>query len=157
MKDIIVRKANVKDFTQLIELFLSFYTYIRKIDPSFRLAKNPKEISQKYLRRFIYPKNRNLIVAEKNGELIGFMSLAVTKNSSLFMSQKSGIILEAYVIEKMRKMGVNHLITRMAYSWFKENNVKKVELFVLPGNEIGRKVWEKEGFQDVLLKKRRFI
>jgi len=157
MKNIIIRKAKIKDLDKLIGLFLELCEYMTEIDPSYRLSKNKKGVVLKYLRRFIYVGYRNIFVAEKDGELVGFMTAMVVKNSPLFLEKNFGLISEAYVIEKMRKKNINHLMLEATLDWFKKQNIKRIELNVLPGNKLGMKVWEKEGFADVLLRKRKML
>lgn len=58
-----------------------------------------------------------------------------------------GIIDGCYVTSAYRRSGIGTRLVAEAMRWFDTQDLKRVELAVLAGNEAGRRFWQKCGFE----------
>nr|WP_275980285.1 GNAT family N-acetyltransferase [Halalkalibacter alkaliphilus] len=63
-------------------------------------------------------------------------------------SETMGMVLELYVLQPYRKKGFGHMLMNYALHYFKQKQLKKVQLNVFAGNH-AKKLYEQMGFKDV--------
>ena len=149
-----IRKAKLKDITQITNYGLELLKYHQGIDLYFTPDKNAKEFYQKLFKKFIYSKNSNLLVAEDCGKIIGYALGGIHPRMPIFKIKRIGSINDIFIIKKFRKTGISKLFLIEMKKWFKNKKIKYIELSVHIENKIGKKVWLRYGFEDYMLKQR---
>lgn len=84
-----------------------------------------------------------------------FSPLVHTKtNPMCLLLLKFGHISDVFVEKNFRKLGVAKQFLKKLKKWFKNKNLKHIELSVHEKNEVGKKAWAKYGLEDYMIKKR---
>ncbi len=117
-------------------------------DDYWSLANLIEDEVQKHLETFINNPERKIFVAKDKETIVGFMSAEII-NCYLPISsiKKVGYIAAAYVIPEYRNMKIISSLEKQAIAFFKECNLKYVELNYLTENRIAKKAWENLGYK----------
>lgn len=130
----IYRIASSKDFNQVLEIERE----------CFKQPYTSKELEYEFYEN---PVNK-IIVAEDNGKIVGFIDFLITFNSST--------IMQVAVTGSHRKQGIGtNLLKEMEKSFPKEiqDLVETITLEVRESNDSARKMYEKNGYETVTIKK----
>ena len=149
-----IRKAKLKDIKKIIEYGVGLLKQHYAFDSYFAPAKNVHEVYKKFFKGCIYSKNRLLLVAEENGEIIGYAVGELSSRPPVYKIRKMGYISDVFVEKNFRKLGIAKQFLHVLKKWFKAKNIKHIELSVHVKNEIGKKAWAKYGLEDYMIKKR---
>jgi ribosomal protein S18 acetylase RimI-like enzyme len=151
------RKARLADLDQVTNLAVALQKYHEPFDSGFALRRDAKRGIKSFLKRNLYSKKSLLIVAEENKRIVGYLLAILASRPPIFKQRQYGFVMDAYVSEEHRGKGATKRMLSEAYSWFKKHKVKEVVLTVHTENSLGIRVWEKEGFETVFLRKRKRI
>jgi ribosomal protein S18 acetylase RimI-like enzyme len=152
-----IRKARLVDLDQVTDLSWALQKYHEAFDKGFALRKDAKRGIKRFLKRSLHSKKSLLIVAEENNGIVGFLLAILASRPPIYKRRQYGFIIDAYVSEKYRSRGASKRMLREAYSWFKKHKIKEAVLTVHTRNSLGIRVWEKEGFETVFLRKRKWV
>jgi GNAT superfamily N-acetyltransferase len=152
-----IRKARLADIEQVTRLSLAMQRYHLAFDRRFTLANKAREGLARYLKRRVRSRNRLFIVAEENNRIVGYALATLSSRPPIFRWKAFGFIEDVFVSEKYRNLGVAKQMLEATYSWFRKHGVREVVLTVHVKNKLGVVVWEKEGFETVFLRKRKWI
>ncbi|MGG3476768.1 arsinothricin resistance N-acetyltransferase ArsN1 family A [Peribacillus frigoritolerans] len=87
-----------------------------------------------------------VIVAEQEGEIVGWASLNQYNNRSAY----NGVAdLSVYISRDHRGKGIGGLLLQSIEEHAKENDFNKIVLFTFPFNQIGQGLYRKQGFREV--------
>ncbi len=154
IQDIKIRKAKKEDLNYLVKFSNNLLEYHIKLDNYYKLGKAVKNRGTlKFLSDKLKQRNSVILIAEKNGLPIGFF-MGSTVMPLQFMKRKIGIILDAFVVPKYRRLGIGEKGIVEMTKWFKSKSVKNIEASVHIKNKIGIKAWKKFGFDEFLLRMR---
>jgi ribosomal protein S18 acetylase RimI-like enzyme len=152
-----VRKARLADIEQVTDLSLTMQKYHVTFDRVFALTKNARKGLAGFLERCVRSRNKLLIVAEEDKEIVGYALATLSSRPPIFLRKEFGFIEDVFVSEEYRNRGIATRMLEATYSWFRQHGVREVILTVHAKNKLGIKVWEKEGFETVFLRKRKWI
>ncbi|MCK2002686.1 arsinothricin resistance N-acetyltransferase ArsN1 [[Brevibacterium] frigoritolerans] len=87
-----------------------------------------------------------VIVAEQEGEIVGWASLNQYNNRSAY----NGVAdLSVYISRDNRGKGIGGLLLQSIEKLAKENDFNKIVLFTFPFNQIGQGLYKKRGYREV--------
>jgi GNAT superfamily N-acetyltransferase len=92
-----------------------------------------------------------LFLAERDGELIGFLAGRVRSPTAPFPPAPVGFVSEVFVRAERRGGGTGQELLRRAADWFVRQGVKRLELQVLAGNTQARQVYAHLGWREELV------
>lgn len=153
----LIRKAKLKDVPKVTEYAIGLLKYHNDLDSYFAPAKDFKEEYRKHIKKCVYSKNRLLLVAEEDNEIVGYAMGELGSRPPIFKIRKFGFVSDVFVYEKFRKSGIAKLFLKELFKWFKFKKLQHIELTVHAKNEIGAKAWAKHGFEDYMRKQRLLI
>lgn len=161
-----IRAATIKDIAELSELFRQAAEYNvahmghYELEPNFDWAA--------YAGTKLRNGHERIFVAENDdGSLAGFIDCRIiiypgrscrkpmfgfasrksgTKSGLPLKPSKWGVIDECYVIPSLRRQGIGNDLVAGAVTWFKAENISRIELSVIAGNRSGEAFWKKYGF-----------
>jgi L-amino acid N-acyltransferase YncA len=151
------RKAKLADLDRVTDLAVALQRYHEPFDRGFALRSDAKRGMKRFIKRSLCSKKSLLIVAEENKKIVGYLLATLASRPPIFKQRQYGFVMDAYVSEKYRGKGATKGMLSEAYSWFKKHKVKEAVLTVHTENSLGIRVWEKEGFETVFLRKRKWI
>ena len=108
----------------------------------------------KYLREKFSEISTKLVVAEEDGEIVGFMLCLLEPNIPVYKEKKIGVVSDVYVKEQRRRKGLAKKMFDFAARWFRKNKVRTVRLNVAADNLEARAAWRMMGFESFMIDKR---
>lgn len=159
-----IRKARLADIKEIGELWEEFMSEHRR-----RIAKGDKDLlaltklkkgAQKKFTTWASKQIRSpkglLLVAEEDGELVGYCLSFIKKNVPVFDVEHLGYISDLYVKKKYRGTGIASAFTAQAKSWFKKKKMRYASLTVWTNNDRAQKIYKKWGYEpyNIVMKKR---
>ena len=149
-----IREATEDDLPEVVELWGMLARHHETISDDFKLAWDSKRKWADYLERKFSEISTKLVVADEDGDLVGFMLCLLSPNTPIFKERKIGVITDVYVQEAFRRKGVTNKMLDVAVKWFKKNKVRSVQLAVAHDNLEARAVWRSLGFEPYMIYKR---
>ncbi len=92
-----------------------------------------------------------LFVAEKNGELVGFLAGRIRSLPPYFGGSQAGFISDVYVAEPDRGHGLGRKLVLMATGWFQKLGLARIELQVIMNNLPARELYRQLGWSEELV------
>ena len=149
-----IRDATEKDLKGIVVLWEMLVEQHRTYSDHFAIARGGRRKWARYLRQKFTERSTKLIVAEEEGELVGFMMCLLSPQESIFAEKATGVVSDAFVRKDRRKKGVMKEMLRVALRWFDKNKMKSVEVSVAAANLEARAAWGQLGFKPFLVRKR---
>ena len=149
-----IRKAKLQDLEQVTKFGLVLLKQHSDLDSYFTPIDTVVIAYRNFLESSLNSENRLLLVAEKNGKLMGYAAAEIQARSPIFKITENGYINDVYVKDEFRQLGIAGKFLTELKNWFESKNIKHVELSVLANNEVAKKTWAKFGFESYELKKR---
>lgn len=158
---ILVRSATLADAPILGKIHYSSWieTYTGLIDSKLLQSRSANQSAE----RFIQEGLRNFLVAEVDGEIVGFAAYGSSRDED---SEGTGEIQALYILKKAQKLGVGKRLLEFAIRLMGDKN--QISLWVLDSNQNAIQFYQHCGFipdgkmkiqqvEDVLLKEIRMV
>ena len=146
----LIRPGNGDDMSRLESLWLAFYEDQKRQGMLLDLAVDAfTHWTKSYvpvLGRFAC-----LFVAEKNGELVGFLAGRIRSLPPYFGGFQAGFISDVYVADADRGQGVGRHLVLLATRWFQELGLTRIELQVITNNTPAREFYRQLGWSEELV------
>jgi ribosomal protein S18 acetylase RimI-like enzyme len=91
-----------------------------------------------------------LLVAEEDGQLVGFGSARVLRRPPLFAETARGEIEALFVREERRRAGVGRALAERLLAWLAQRGLARAALQVASDNAEGQRFWRALGFTDAM-------
>lgn len=140
-----IREAAKKDRNVLRSLFVESLKQESKLNDDINLNGGVKHI-QKSFSEIV--KDGKYFLAEKDGNVIGFIGGKIEKKSEFYKTRKIGAIYDLFVKKEYRNMGIGTELVKIFISWLKASKIRAVELDVSPKNFAAKELYEKLGFKE---------
>ena len=150
MTDVIIRTANLKDLSVLLE----FEQCIISIERSFDEHLKDDPISYYDLKELILSVNAEVIVAEIDNKIVGSGYADIKESKAYAKHEYHSYLGFMYVDPAYRGKGINKLILNSLKCWSKTKNVNYLCLDVYADNQTAIRAYEKVGFKSNLLEMR---
>ena len=149
-KDLVLRNAVVADLDRIQPLWHALYEHQFAHGMLLQLPEGAYEAwlqsIQPFLGRFA-----NVVVAELNGEIIGFVAGRIRTLPPYFGSSTIGYISEVFMSESHRGGGVGRRLLALALEWFTSPGNGTRNLTGLAGNPDGIRFYRQLGWHEELL------
>jgi len=149
-----IRDARKEDLKAVVGLWEKLAEQHARLSSELRLAPDGKRKWARYLAKKFSEKSTKLIVAEEDGDIVGFMLCLLTPNTPIYKDKTIGVISDVYVNEKRRKKGVAGMMLKLALRWFAKNRASSVQLGTAYANLEARAIWNQLGFRPFYMYKR---
>jgi ribosomal protein S18 acetylase RimI-like enzyme len=157
--EITVRKPQLTELSELIQLWEEQYRYHHELDSEYYVSNSEgltKKFSE-YLTKCIEKEDPYIQVAVYEGKLVGFITYEVDEADYFDTNiKKFGSVLELYVSDKYRRKGLGTKLMQAAEAFFKGQGLEWVELQCSSFNEMALMFYDKSDFknrQTLLFKK----
>lgn len=161
-----IRKITESDIDNVSELFIQQAIHIKNLNDcycnnnAYIKMEELHENFKKYLLELFINPDALVIVAEDNSQVIGFIiGVIVPCRVPSFISKvkKVGYIEEAHVITAYRRKGILRKMESMLLNFFKDKDIRYVELNYFTSNSIAKNSWEALGYRDYMEYARKLI
>ncbi len=149
-----IREATEGDLDDVVDLWQLLVEHHRAYSEHFKLARDGRRKWSAYLKEKYSEKSTKLIVADEDGELVGFMLCLLSPGRPIFSEKAVGVISDAYVVKHRRMKGVMKEMLTVGLKWFHKNKIKAVEVSVFAANLEARGAWAQLGFKPIMVRKR---
>ena len=159
---ILIRKAKVSDIKFLVSLAKEL------MDHNMQLARNDKtrlellqpvdnvsSLWRRWALKSIKSPNGLVLVAESNGEIIGYSLNLIKENVKVHKIRKIGHVSDLYVSQGYRNKGIATKFMKEALKWFKKKELKYLSIGVHAKNMKAHKIYKRWGFFDYHTEMRR--
>lgn len=149
-----IRDGRKEDLKAVVDLWEKLAKQHAELSSELQLAPDSRRKWSRYLAKKFSERSTKLIVAEEDGDIVGFMLCLLTPNTPIYKDRTIGIISDAYVNEERRKKGVAGMMLKLALRWFAKNKASSVQLGVAYANVEARAIWHQLGFRPFYIYKR---
>lgn len=146
-RDCLVREATLGDVDQVVELWTEHVDYHGELDPRFKRAPGSEEGFREHLQRNVGRAEFLLLVAETEGEVVGFLHGELLQYPPCFEHRNHGFISDVAVSGSNQRAGFGSKLLDEGMAWFQDQAVPTVELKVLMSNPKAMGFWERAGFE----------
>jgi ribosomal protein S18 acetylase RimI-like enzyme len=141
-----IRKATLADLPAVVELWKELMDFHSNLDSFFSRSLDGHESFRSWIEKELESDSAELFVAEFSGEVLGYIKIEISNYPPVFELKKFGVISDAAVAMEYRRNGIGEALFQHAMKWFKEKDIKRVELRVANVNNVALGFWKKMGF-----------
>jgi GNAT superfamily N-acetyltransferase len=147
---VVCRQADAGELHRLEPLWRALYRHQAEHGMLLSLPENAYE---GWLKSLIPLLGRfaMVVVAEVDGEIVGFVAGRLRTLPPYFGSATVGNISEVYVTDSCRGLGVGRELLALALDWFRAAQIQRVELQVVSGNPRGINFYRTLGWREELV------
>ena len=142
----IIRDANINDIEALHRFFEALHKLHFEGRPDiFSVDDNP--YTEKFIKKALKDKNKRIIVAEENNEIIGLCAFSFNDNA--YQTRKKQIFIDdIYVVPDYRRKGVAKALFNYVKSLAEKEKYEKIDLTVWSFNEEALIFYKSLGFTE---------
>lgn len=145
MKAFEVRSASIQDIEQLGTLWDAIMRERAQIDKRFRLADNARQVWQESLQSWLDRDNVEVLLADRQGQLIGYVILWILERPTLYHQQRYGFISDLGVDGHAHQSGIGTALLDEAKIWFASKGIDTVQVEVMHEHPIAQAFWRSKG------------
>lgn len=149
----IIRSIKKFDLADLMKFLEKIVDYHHGLDSYYKPFSKYKNLRNE-IASWLEDRNNLILVAEEDGELIGYFRVGAEKAPAYIDRDKIGLIYDVFVLKPYRRQGIAERLFKEAREWFKKKKVRNIELNVDTRNEAAIKFWKKLGFFEYKLRMR---
>lgn len=152
----IVREATEADVARIVAIWAEHLDFHAEFDSRFRRVDGSEAAFADHLRERIGKEEFLLLVAEVDGDVVGFLNAEVGNYPPCFVSRAHGIIEDLAVAPPWQRRGLGMALVRRGLAWFRDLGLQAVEARVLMANPRAMGFWAEAGFEPYMLTFRTF-
>ncbi len=118
-------------------------------DPVYATVPDSEKIMRRFLADLSSSSHSCLFVAEREGEVIGFLSGELREGSPAFKPKTWTAIEDIYVIPRYRSSGIGRTLIEKCQRWAEKKGADGISLQVAAENARARKFYTELGFREV--------
>ena len=148
--EINTREAVENDVLAMVELWKEMMDLHKIFDALHTRREDGHEKFAEFIGSNIAKEDWIVLVAEVNGKIIGFIQAKLSEYPPVIRTTKYGEIMDIAVKESYRRKGAGQKLVEEVKSWFKSQNISRVEVRAAVGNEMSKSFYRKTGFRPFL-------
>lgn len=148
--NVTIRKAQESDRSVVAELFGEMLDFHSEREPHFTRTSSGHEIYGDGFVKHINEQSSMPLVAEVNGEVVGFALGILRKQPQVYVHRDYGEVNDMAVSATHRHHGIGQALFERLLEWFASQGVSRIEARVATSNEVSSRFWRKLGFEPYL-------
>ncbi len=148
-----IRKAESSDIPAIVEMARQMADLHHALDSYYKSSTAYKTLEEDFSEE-LEDKDSALIVAEDSSanltaggrKIVGYFRGMIEPAPTYLSPKKIGIVHDLFILPEYRKKRTGEKLFTAALQWFKDRNIKNVELNVDARNITGVAFWKKHGF-----------
>jgi len=152
-----IRPGQIEDLKRVSELWHDLYEHEQSHGMILRISDNAVEIWREQMLSRLSQRTNVLLVAESDGDIVGFLSGQMKILGDLFIGGLSAIIQDLYVAPQNRGAGLGRMLTESAVSIFSDFGIDSIEVQVAHRNEVSLAFWTALGWHPEIIQVRRML
>ena len=147
-----IRDATFEDIERAAFLGAQIVRLHHAVDPSrFFLPENVEQGYAWWLRQEIERPEAVVMVAECEGEIVGYCYGAVEERDWAVLIEQHGIVHDVYVVESARRKGVARALVNAVIAKLEAKGVPILKVSIMVQNEGAQRLVQSLGFQNTML------
>ncbi len=149
-----IHLATLDDVAAVSVLYDAFFAFHAELQPEY--SRTAKE-SGSYPTHIITSENEDLLVAEVNAAIVGFLHILEDKTPPYdsVVPHRFAECIDLFVAPEHRKQGIAAALLNAAKDWTKHRRLDYIELKVVAGNKNAIDFYDRQGFNTVMHTMRR--
>ena len=143
----IIRPARASDIPAIVDLWMELMDFHAERDPWFRRSADGHIGFAEHLANCMDDARYVLLVAELDGQIVGYSLAEITQRPAAFAEREHGFITDIAVTAKCRRLGIGTRLAEETIRCLQERGMRKIVLSYASANEVSRAFWRKMGFQ----------
>ena len=153
-----IREGRIKDAESTLPVWDQLMEYHRKISAfDFEMVDDARDMWVQYFKRSVRSRIRKAIVAERDGEIVGFLLGEIQKRPPVFVTTRQAYVNSISVLDRYRRQGVGTMMLNSFAEWAKERAMPYIMLSVAVENIDARHLYEKHGFYPMMVSQRKLL
>lgn len=150
MDNLTIRRATSSDVDTIAELRVLSQKHFEKSNPLiWQITAEGKKLLKQKVENDMTNDNIQILLAEANGETMGYVQGEVTRRSD-YAPKTVGHISLTYVEKQFRRKGVGTRMVKELLRFFDSNEVENVTVRYIIGNKEAEGFWRKLGFISII-------
>jgi ribosomal protein S18 acetylase RimI-like enzyme len=150
MDSLTIRRAASLDVERIVELRLLLQEHAEKSNPLiWRITEEGKKLLKQTVENELLNSNIEVLLAEADGQTIGFVQGEVTCRSD-HMPRIVGHISLMYVVKQFRRKGVGKRLMKELCKFLNSNKAEDLTVRYIIGNKEAEGFWRKLGFESII-------
>jgi len=150
MGNLTIRRAASSDVERIVGLRLLSQKHFEESNPLiWRITEEGKKLLKQKVENDIANGNVQVLLAEADGEIIGYVQGEVTSRSD-YMPRTVGQVSLMYVVKQFRRKGVGRRLMEELCKFFDSNNAEYLTVRYIIGNKEAEGFWRKLGFESII-------
>ena len=135
---------------RIVELRLLLQEHAEKSNPLiWRITEEGKKLLKQTVENDLANNNINVLLAEADGEIIGYVQGEVTRRSD-HTPRTVGQVSLMYVVKQSRRKGVGKRLVKELCKFFNSNKAEDLTVRYIIGNKEAEGFWRKLGFEPII-------
>lgn len=147
-----IRRALSQDVSGIVRLQSVLSEFHHHLDPFWKSGAETEALFRRHVEETLRDAHTLWLVVEYGDELVGFFSAEIRPPKPAIAGEKSGSIVNAFVLEEHRGKGLFKNSIKKIFEWFTVNEVSTVRVSVDSRNTNGVQSWESVGFKEYMKK-----
>ncbi|OGG02495.1 hypothetical protein A2W14_01705 [Candidatus Gottesmanbacteria bacterium RBG_16_37_8] len=148
----IIRSVEINDLSDIVNLLSLLMTMHQEIDEEyFKTEEDVQAYLKQWAERHLNSSSQFLLVAEETQEkkkkIVGFIAGYIKFLFPWYKTKSVGHISFLAIDPEFQKSGYGRKLNEAAEKWFKERNLKYIELYSNERNSSGQKAWNSYGYK----------
>lgn len=155
---LVIRNGRLKDRSQAARVWHEFMEYHRRISAlDNELVENAGEMWMRYYDRHVRSPLMKALVAEQDGEIVGFLLGEMQKRPPIFKTVHQAFLDSICVVESRRNQGIGGMMIDQFAKWAGEKGAPYIMLNVVIENASAQRLYENRGFTTTILAQRKLL
>ncbi|MCX7595713.1 MAG: GNAT family N-acetyltransferase [Fischerella sp.] len=143
-----IRPATPADVTAVLPMVAKICALHESWDAArFGILPDPEKRYEKWLQRLATDRRSVFLVAEDQGQLVGFLAGTVEKEVPIYRLQEYAVIHDLWVEPEYRQHGIARQMVMQAIERFQQMKVRQIRLDTAVINEAARRLFASCGFR----------
>jgi len=123
----------------------------RPIRPAlFETRKDGARNWEQYLSSLLKTREGRVFIAIEGDAVIGYSPCRIASHPPVLKQEHYGLIMDMAVKQGHQRRGVGTMMLAKIHEWVKSIGLDRIELQVVPTNDMGYSFWRKHGFAGYL-------
>ena len=155
--DIEIRRAKAGDLPEMVELWNLLMGFHQELDPTYELLPDAAERWVKYIETKFEDDEWRVLVAERNGRVVGYAVAAVQEYPPVFENPQHGFLQEIAVLREFRRQGIGRGLVEAAVEWLAGRDVAETTVRIDERNPASLALFASAGFDRFVAVKRKIM
>ena len=157
--DVVIRGAAIADLPALGRLGALLLRTHHEFDPQRFIAPddNVEEGYAWFLGTQLRQQDAAIFVAERGGEVLGYVYAGVEPHSWKELRDEAGFIHDIVVDERGRRTGLASALVERAVEWLRQRGMPRVVLWTAERNDVAQRLFAALGFRRTMIEMTREV